>query len=82
LPTIFDEVIRQRTTFGNILTHQRLGPLHRLMGCDKPHFVPFENEDHIISGLEPERFPVLGRNDNPASLREMCLNWSHMSPLK
>jgi hypothetical protein len=82
LATVFDQLVRQRATFGNKLTHQRLGALHGLTGRDKAHFIPLEDEDDIISRLQSEGFPVPGRNDNSAPLAKMCLDWSHKSPFK
>jgi hypothetical protein len=46
---------------------------HRLARCDKSDFILFENEDHVISWLEPECFSILYRNDDSATMVEMGL---------
>lgn len=55
MATVCNELIRWRVTVEDILTYQRLGAFHGLMGCDQPHLILFENEDDSIARLPRER---------------------------
>ena len=62
----------------NILTNQSLGLLDGVAQADDPHTVFLKTQNHIVTGFEAEGFSVHGRNDNPATIANLCPNLTHV----